>query len=108
MNRGNIPSEIGSWMGQQLFEHVPTNIAVIDRDFEVVVANKNFTNVFGAVSNKHCYEVFKKKSSVCETCMAAQTFEDGKVRVSNEYGVDRSGQPACHDDCGHVAPSNSG
>jgi PAS domain S-box-containing protein len=90
----DLPEEVGNWMGKQLFEHVPSNIVVINRDFEVVVANGNFKGVFGEVSGKHCYEVFKKKASTCEHCMAAQTFEDGQVRVSNEYGIHRNGEPA--------------
>ena len=94
MIQSKLPKEIGTWLGQQLFEHVPSNIAVINRDFEVVVANKNFTDVFGDISERHCYEVFKKKQSVCENCLAARTFEDGEVHVSNEYGVDRGGHPA--------------
>lgn len=94
MIRENLPEEVGSWLGKQLFEHVPSSIVVINRDFEVVVANENFTGVFGEISGKHCYEVFKKGNTVCEHCMAAQTFEDGQARVSNEYGIDRNGQPA--------------
>jgi PAS domain S-box-containing protein len=90
----NLPDEIASWMGQQLFEQVPSNIAVINRDFEVIVANNNFTGVFGDVSGKHCYEVFKKRHGTCDNCMAAHTFQDGQIHVSNEYGVDRNGQPA--------------
>jgi PAS domain S-box-containing protein len=94
MVRENLPSEVGAWIGKQLFEHVPSHIVVINRDFEVVVANASFVDVFGEVGGKHCYEVFKKRDAVCENCMAAKTFEDGKVRVSNEYGVDRDGRQA--------------
>lgn len=94
MIQKRLPEEVGAWIGKQLFEHVPSNIAVINRDFEVIVANEKFTGVFGDVSARHCYEVFKKKQSVCEHCMAAQTFADGQVRVSNEYGIDRNGEPA--------------
>ncbi|MEJ2721533.1 MAG: PAS domain-containing protein, partial [bacterium] len=82
------------WIGTQLFEKVPANIAVINRDFEILLANGNFTGMFGDVTGKHCYEAFKKKEATCDHCMAAQTFEDGQVRVSNEYGIDREGRPA--------------
>jgi PAS domain S-box-containing protein len=94
MTRRDMPEEVQTWMGRQLFERFPINIVVIDRDFEVIVANRNFTEVFGESSGKHCYEVFKKRDTVCANCMAAQTFEDGEERVSNEYGIDRNGQPA--------------
>ncbi len=89
-----VPEEVGGWLGKQLFEHVPTNIVVINRDFEVVLANGNFTRVFGEAAGRPCYEVFKKRDTVCDNCMAAQVFEDGETRVSNEYGIDRKGRPA--------------
>jgi PAS domain S-box-containing protein len=106
MTRKDLPEEVTNWIGRQLFDHVPSNIAVINRDFEVVVANGNFKGVFGEVSGKHCYEAFKKRDAVCENCMAAQTFEDGEVRVSNEYGIDRNGQPAYY--VVHNAPIYNG
>ena len=92
MVRKDLPEEIRSWVGQQLFDHVPSNIIVINRDFEVVTANEAFTNVFGEAVGKRCYEAFKKKPVACEHCMAAQTFEDGQAHVSNAYGVDRDGR----------------
>jgi PAS domain S-box-containing protein len=97
-----LPAEIRTWIGRQLFEHVPNNIAVIDRDFRVVVANSNFKAVFGAAVGKHCYEVYKGRNSVCEHCMAARTFEDGKIRVNDEDGIDKEGRPAHY--VVHIAP----
>jgi PAS domain S-box-containing protein len=97
-----LPSEIRTWIGRQLFEHVPNNIAVIDRDFKVVVANSNFKAVFGDVVGKRCFEAYKGRDSVCEHCMAARTFEDGKIRVNDEDGVDKEGRPAHY--VVHIAP----
>ncbi len=94
MSRQPLPEEVRKWIGWQLFEHVPSNIVVINRDFEVVAANSNFTSVFGKAHGKHCYEVYKKRNEVCEQCMAARTFEDGEARVTNEDGIDRQGNPA--------------
>jgi PAS domain S-box-containing protein len=97
-----LPAEIRTWIGRQLFEHVPNNIAVIDRNFKVVVANSNFKSVFGDPVGKHCYEVYKGRDSVCEHCMAARTFEDGKIRVNDEDGIDKEGRPAHY--VVHIAP----
>lgn len=94
MTHAQIPHEVTNWIGQQLFEHVPSNIMVINRDFKLLTANQNFTSVFGEINGKHCYEVFKKSDKVCDNCMAVSTFEQGKVFVGNEYGIDRHGQPA--------------
>ena len=97
-----LPSEVRTWIGRQLFEHVPNNIAVIDRDFNVVVANSQFKSVFGDPAGKHCFEVYKSRDAVCEHCMAARTFEDGKVRVTDEDGFDKNGRPAHY--VVHIAP----
>ena len=97
-----LPSEIRTWIGRQLFEHVPNNIAVIDRDFKVVVANGNFKKVFGDAVGKRCFEAYKGRDSVCEHCMAARTFEDGKIRVNDEEGIDKEGRPAHY--VVHIAP----
>jgi len=97
-----LPAEIRTWIGRQLFEHVPNNIAVIDRDFRVVVANSNFKAVFGDAVGKRCYEVYKGRKSVCEHCMAARTFEDGKIRVNDEDGIDKEGRLAHY--VVHIAP----
>ena len=101
-----LPEEVGAWLGKQLFEHVPSNIVVINRDYEVVVANESFKGVFGEVGGKHCYEVFKKQNKTCESCLAAQTFEDGEARVSNEYGLDRDGNQAYY--VVHTVPIRNG
>jgi len=97
-----LPSEIRTWIGRQLFEHVPNNIAVIDRNFNVVVANSQFKAVFGDPVGKHCFDVYKSRDSVCDHCMAARTFEDGKVRVTDEDGFDKNGRPAHY--VVHIAP----
>ena len=82
-------------LGRGLFEQVPFNVAVIDRDFRVVAANRNFEEFFGDWQGRRCHEVFKGSSSRCARCQAEATFADGLVRVSNETGIDRRGRK-CH------------
>ncbi len=79
----------------RLFELVPFNVAVVDRDFNVVAANENFEEYFGDWRNRTCYDVHKRASQRCERCPMIATFEDGRVRVSDETGVDRHGR-TCH------------
>ena len=78
-----------------MFELVPFNVAVIDREFNVVAANGNFEEFFGDWRNRTCYDVHKRVSQRCERCPMMATFEDGRVRVSDETGVDRHGR-TCH------------
>jgi len=44
-------------LGPQLFDLLLLNVAVIDLDFRVVAANKNFREFFGKWSGKRCSEV---------------------------------------------------
>lgn len=88
-------SELDQMLGPGLFEQVPFNVAVIDRDFQVVAANRNFREFFGNWEGRKCHEVFKDSATRCAHCRAASVFGDGLVRVSDETGVDRHGRK-CH------------
>jgi PAS domain S-box-containing protein len=87
--------EIQSLLGPGMFELVPFNVAVVDRDLRVVAANGNFEEYFGDWRGRRCYEVYKGSARRCARCQAQATFDDGRVRVSDETGVDRHGR-ACH------------
>jgi signal transduction histidine kinase len=96
-------SELDHLLGKGMMELVPFNVAVIDRDFNIVAANSKFEDFFGANWRNHrCYEVYKKSSKECEHCQARKTFEDGRVRVSDHTGVDRHGRSCQY--AMHIAP----
>ncbi|MEN8149933.1 MAG: PAS domain-containing protein [Planctomycetota bacterium] len=90
------------WLKMELFEQAPLNIAVIDRSYQVVETNRNFATLFGDARGKKCFEIYKKCDQPCANCEAFRTFEDGKVRVNEETGVDRDGRVAHY--MVHVAP----
>ena len=92
---GVLKKELENHLGRSLFELVPFNVAVIDREFRVLAANSNFEEYFGEWRGRHCYEVCKGSTKRCSNCQALPIFEDGRVRVSDESGVDRHGR-ACH------------
>ncbi len=75
-----------------LFEHVPSYIAVIGRDFRIVEMNRNFRDTFGGVEGDHCYRVYKKRSDKCPQCFAEKSFYDGSVHRSEEVGVTKDGE----------------
>ena len=89
-----VPEEVRQWLGEQLFDQVPSNIVVIDRDHNVVLANRHFEEVFGPTAGKRCYQVYKGRESVCEQCLAVRSFEDGQVHVNDEEGIDQNGKAA--------------
>jgi len=82
------------WLYTRLFENVPCNISIIDRDFIIVENNRNFLDLFGDGRGKKCYQIYKRRSSPCPECAAMKTFQDGKTRVNEEVGVDRMGRTA--------------
>ena len=88
-------SELDEMLGRGLFEQVPFNVAVIDREFNVVAANRNFREFFGNWEERKCHQVFKGSAERCAHCRAERVFRDGLVRVSDETGVDRFGR-RCH------------
>ncbi len=88
--------------GAQIYELVPCNIAIIDRDYNIIHNNRNFTEVFGHGIGKKCYHVYKNLNQKCSRCMAEKTFNDGKIRVNDEEGVDKNGRKAHY--IVHIAP----
>lgn len=79
------------WRSFDLFDQVPTSIAIIDRKYRIVDANKRFEDTFGACNGKKCFEVYKGRKRRCRHCVAAETFMDGVTRVSQEQGRDIKG-----------------
>ncbi len=83
-----------NWLQNQLFEIVPQNLAIIDRNYKIVAHNRNFQQLFGTGIGRPCYEVYKKSNELCQQCAAAKTFADGMIRVSDDKGTDRKGRTA--------------
>ncbi len=89
----SFPVNFRKVLGEQLYEHSPIHVAIIDRDFNVVQANGPFARKFGQAEGRPCYEVYKRRSTRCKNCQGLLTFEDGKVRTSHEQGFDAHGLP---------------
>ncbi len=85
--------DLKRWVRTELWDQVPVSIAVINRDFDILEANKSFADTYGRWQGRKCYAVYKGRSTRCETCGAAETFKDGRIRVREEEGVLRDGKP---------------
>ncbi len=88
-----LPKELQGWIKERLFDSIPMSIAVIDRDFNLVAANRAFENLFGKWAGKKCHSVYKSRQSHCPRCDGAATFEDGEPRVGEEAGYNKDGAP---------------
>ncbi len=77
---------------QLLFDQVPCNILVIDKDFNITSTNKKIREMFGDIEGKTCYQSLKGLDSICRECIAWQTFEDGKTHTGYSTVKDKSGK----------------
>jgi len=94
MDHNTQDTDLKNWLRVQALDHVYSNVAVIDRNYRVVVANRSFEDTFGAWEGGYCYTLYKKREQPCEQCLARQTFEDGQSRVRHETGMDQHGKVA--------------
>jgi PAS domain S-box-containing protein len=94
------------WLCKNLFANLPISLAVVDRERCIVDANPVFAEQFGPFTGRHCYEVYKHRSTPCETCSTAETFVDRRIRHSYEQGMDSSGSPV--DFLIHTSPIDEG
>jgi signal transduction histidine kinase len=77
-----------------LFERVPCYVTVLDRDLEVVRANRRMRETFGNASGRKCYEVYKRRDRPCRECPALLVFEDGQEHTAEQIGVTATGETA--------------
>ena len=89
MSRINKPPDA---IYKELFQQVPYNVAVIDRDFNIVEANQNFRDYFGRWRNKKCYSVYKKLDKPCKHCPAMEVFKKKQSVVFDAVGIDQHGR----------------
>lgn len=60
-----------------LFEQVPCNVIIINRNFQIVRANKRAEDMIGNLQGEYCYSALKGRKEKCLECTARKTFEDG-------------------------------
>ena len=83
--------DLNVWIKEQLFDAVPMGIAVIDREFNLVRANRAFEQMFGRWQGQKCYKVYKSRDDMCPQCKGYEAFEDGLPRVNEEVGYNKNG-----------------
>jgi signal transduction histidine kinase len=79
------------WPKKALFDQIPLEIIVIDKEFEIVDANKLAKKRYPDWQYKKCYELYKHKKRKCPGCAALKTFKDGKTRVDYRDNIDSQG-----------------
>ncbi|MBW2367897.1 MAG: PAS domain-containing protein [Deltaproteobacteria bacterium] len=75
-----------------LFDHIPCNILLIDRDFRIVKTNRHMRQLLGNIASQHCYQGLKGFDHQCSECTARQTFQDGKQHTGHHVWTTRTGE----------------
>ncbi len=76
---------------QILFDQVPCNILLIDKNFRIVKANKRLKDSLGNLEGKYCFESLKGVKSKCTECTARQTFADGQIHTGHHVWKSKKG-----------------
>lgn len=76
----------------KLFEEVPCYISVQDRNFRITAANKLFKQHFSSQIGEFCFEIYKHRTSQCNECPVAETFQDGKSHTTEEIVTSKFGK----------------
>lgn len=79
---------------RNLFEHVPCDIMIIDRNFKIVEANQQSRDKFGSIEGGYCYEILKNRTSRCNDCTALHTFRDGQMHSGRSKVIGKDGNKA--------------
>jgi len=76
---------------QRLFDAVPGYISVLDKDLNLVEANRRYRADFGEPRSGRCHELFAHRGEPCEHCPAEGTLADGAPRQFESVVTTRAG-----------------
>ncbi len=77
---------------RQLFDESPCYVAVMDRDFGVVEANRRYREDFGDPTGRRCHDAFAHRLAPCSGCPAGRTFDDGRPHQAETVVTARDGR----------------
>jgi PAS domain S-box-containing protein len=76
-----------------LFDQVPCNILLIDKDFHIVKTNKRLRDSLGNPEGRFCFKALKGLEHKCSECTAKQTFEDGQIHTGHHAWISNEEHP---------------
>lgn len=97
---------------RNLFELVPCEIAILDKEFRLIHFNHRFAERFNPKIGEYCFRAYKGREQKCVPCPVEKTFEDGLPHFSEETGYAKDGttahwlvvtSPQKDDDTGEIA-----
>ncbi len=91
MNNNTSKKNTSKKFKDDFYNLIPFNVAIIDKKFNVIDANRNFINTFGEFTEKKCFQICKKSEKKCSFCRIEEVFKTGKSLVANETVFDSDG-----------------
>lgn len=78
---------------EDFLEILPFQVAIMDKNYNVVWANNQFKKFYGAESiNKTCYKICKKNTFPCQYCKVPEVARTGEPMVAYETLTDTIGR----------------
>lgn len=77
-----------------LIQSATDYVVVINRNYQIIMANELFKNEFGMQPNDYCYKVWKNRNTKCEDCLVEKTFRDGWGHWNVENVIMKGGRVA--------------
>ena len=82
-------------------------IFLVDNNFNIVWANNVAKQMFGSrLTGQKCYGVFSHRGKPCKECLAAETFEDGKIHETEKILTNIDGKKKSYWSTSSVAGFN--
>jgi len=78
-----------------VFDGIEDGISVINREYEIIRANKAILNIFGKrdfseILGRKCFNEYYQRNAICNDCPAEKTFEEGtpsqRAKIGREIG----------------------
>jgi len=71
-----------------IFESIRDPFMILDRDYKIIRANQAYSDLKGIMLDDlikgTCFEVTRKRDSVCEDCVVAKTFKSGDAHAKEK------------------------
>ena len=68
-------------------------LSIHDRNMRIVYQNRFMIDHFGSHIGDYCYNIYEKRSAICEGCPMAESFQTGQVVKALRVGITNEGIP---------------
>jgi signal transduction histidine kinase len=77
-------------------ENIDAGLAIINRDYKVLWANKLLRQIKGSYQNNFCYTVFIKQTSICSDCGVTKIFDGSEIVNRHDFNfINKQGKQRC-------------